>query len=114
MPKFEIDLNKLPEEPNLPSSPERRASLDLIRQQGESSTSRAGQRPIRDFTRHFAETSCNHQAQGEASRQQDPARSGVARWRRPREAQRPPEQSLLDDALAHNNSLKGTCILMPV
>ncbi len=70
MPKFEIDLNKLPEEQNLPSSPEHTASKDFTRQQGENSTSRGKQGSIGDLTRHFATNPYYHQAQGESSRQQ--------------------------------------------
>jgi hypothetical protein len=69
---FGVDLtNELPKEQSRPSSPEQRASRDFIRPQGESSTGLAGQSPIRDFTRHFAQTPYYHQEQGEAFRQQD-------------------------------------------
>ena len=87
-----------PEGAHQPSSSGRRASRDFVRQQGESSTDRGGQHVIRDFTRHFAQNPHYHQAQGEASRRQYPASSGVARWWRSQEAQRHPEQPLPDEA----------------
>jgi hypothetical protein len=69
---FGVDLtNEPPKEQSRPSSPEQRASRDFVRPQGESSISHGGQSPIRDFTRHFAQTPYYYQGQGEASRQQD-------------------------------------------
>jgi hypothetical protein len=56
-----------PEGVHQSSSPERRTGRDFIRSPEENSTSRAGQHPIGDFTRHFAQNPSYHQVQGEAS-----------------------------------------------
>jgi hypothetical protein len=91
----DIDLNKPPEEQSQPSSPEQRANILPPKKRrlmsfqgdshGESSTSRAVQRPIGDFTRHLAHHPY-YPAQGEVSRQQETASHVI----RP-EAQRPQE-----------------------
>ncbi len=107
------------------SSPEQRANEDITilppkkrlrtmgfqgDRHGENNTSREGQRPIDDFTRHLAQTSYyHHQTQGEASRQQDTASSAFRPWQAVRspEAQRPPEQSLLDEASCSQQQSQG-------
>ncbi len=107
---FGVELNQSPEEQNLPSSPEQRANKDFTRPQGESSTSRGKQGSIGDLTRHFATNPYyHHQTQGEASRQQDTASSAFRLWQAVRspEAERPPEQSLLDEASCSQQQPQG-------
>jgi hypothetical protein len=98
---FGVELtNTSPEKRSQPSSPEQRANDDSTRQPGESSTSRAGQRSVGDFTRHFATNPYYHQGESQPPQEaQQMVKSSANQIIRPvarrwsQEAQHHPEPS---------------------